>query len=96
MSDDEMLTMREKSPTEFGERRFYVELLFTQRNVVSVYADSEDVAIKRAKASPYFSKGGALRGFKLTNGVSSVQYDEEHECAVTIGEVQREGDDEDE
>jgi len=92
MADDQMLQKREQDPSEFGAKKFYVELFTTTRQVVSVYAENEDSAIKKTLASPYFSDGGSLRGFNLTNGVANVQYDGDHGCRLTTGDVQEDND----
>lgn len=92
--DDQMLTMREQDPREFGAKKFLVEVNVVKRFVVSVYADDEDLAAIKAMNAPYSGGEGSLRGFKLANGVAHVQYDEDFGNQLTLGEVQEADDDE--
>ena len=92
MTNDKMLSKRQKDPQEFGAKKFLVELRITSRHVVSVYANDKDKAVARALAAPYRDNSGSIRGFGLCNGVSHIQHDEDHGDVVTLGDVQEEED----
>ena len=84
MSEDAV--KRYKEPREFGDTCYLVELFLTERFVVTVYADSEEQAVERAKASPYRGQQG-LMGFHCKDGVSHTHFDEDFNFLVTQGEV---------
>lgn len=93
MSDDQDLVMREKDPSEYGPKKFYVEMFISERFVASVYADDGDSAVVKAMDSMYISDKG-LKGFKLANGVAHVQHDSDLVPVITRGDVQEADEDE--
>lgn len=84
--ENKMLTKAYKEPREYGNTRYLVELFLTERFVVTVYADSEEEAVKRAKASPYRAQN-SLIGFHCIEGVSHTHFDEDYDFQLTGGEV---------
>ena len=72
---------REKSPQTFGKNKYLVELFISQRHVVTVFADTPELAEKRA-CNSVMVENGTLRGFGLSGGVSGVHFDEDYGCEV--------------
>jgi hypothetical protein len=88
------LTEREKDPRDYGKKKYLVEVLLTERFVVTVYADDEDEAAKRACDAPYRGSQGTM-GFRCKDGVSHVHFDEDYDYLVTRREVEVDDDSED-
>jgi len=84
MSEDAV--KRPKDPSEYGKKKYAVELFLTERYVVTVYADSPEQAIESAQASPYRTETG-LQGFLCAGGVSHTHFDEDFDFKIMKGAV---------
>lgn len=85
------LTELSETPKSFGKNKYFVELFFTERLVVTVYADSPEEAASRAKAAPYRNDRGNM-AIPHTRGIAHVHFDEDFDVQVNSGEVQQDDD----
>lgn len=89
---DEYAVMGYPDPDTYGPRKFLVELFLTERLVITVYANDEEQAKRRALVAPYRSEQG-LMGVHCKNGVSHAHFDEDYGYKVTAGDVEEDDDD---
>ena len=77
---------------DYGVKKYLVETFVTERHVVTVYADTEDVAVGKVRKAYRRTEKGVM-AVSLDNGVYRVHADEDYDYKLSFGETQEEEED---